>query len=167
MARNHYSSEKAIYLFFNKNLQAYKPISYYHECFANIPILILYGDKDWAPVDQGQELVDLIGEHAKIDYVTNSGHMLCSDNHEELTAKIIEFSLLKKEEENLQSKKFNVTKGDKEEAESQFVEIKLEEAEKGEMIFKKEILKSNYKSDNSSENSFSTEFTKNYEAESI
>lgn len=100
MARNHYSSEKAIYLFFNKNLMAYKPISFYSECLQNIPVLILYGDRDWSPVDQGKELVSLLGKNSKVDFVSDSGHMLSSDNFEELSSKILEFTLSHEDSES-------------------------------------------------------------------
>jgi hypothetical protein len=54
--RNHSGSEKAIFAFFNKNLQAYKPITYYYEFLKNKPVLILYGGDDWCPKSHAEDV---------------------------------------------------------------------------------------------------------------
>jgi hypothetical protein len=50
------TSEFLIYHFFNGSIQAYKPIIYYYECFENIKIDFIYGDRDWNPIDHAEEV---------------------------------------------------------------------------------------------------------------
>lgn len=50
------SSEYSIFSFFNKNLQAYKPINYFSEILKEKKILILYGKDDWSPVSHAEEV---------------------------------------------------------------------------------------------------------------
>ncbi len=53
----HFSwSENTIFAFFNKNIRAYKPITYYYESLKDLKIQIQYGDRDWCPVQQGEDV---------------------------------------------------------------------------------------------------------------
>jgi hypothetical protein len=54
--RNSSGSENAIFSFFNKNLQAYKPLTYYYECLLNVNIYILYGGDDWCPMSHAEDV---------------------------------------------------------------------------------------------------------------
>jgi hypothetical protein len=56
LLRNKTGSERAIFKFFNKNLQAYKPITYYAELLKNKSILILYGGDDWCPKSHAEDV---------------------------------------------------------------------------------------------------------------
>jgi hypothetical protein len=56
LMRNKISSEQAIFHFFDRNLQPYKPITFYCEKLKDIRILILYGDKDWSPRSQAEDV---------------------------------------------------------------------------------------------------------------
>ena len=56
LLRNKTGSEKAIFKFFNKNLQAFKPITYYSEHLTNIPMLVLYGGDDWCPKSHAEDV---------------------------------------------------------------------------------------------------------------
>lgn len=54
--RNQSRSEKAVFTFFNKNLQAFKPLTYYSEFLKGIKILVLYGGDDWCPKSHAEDV---------------------------------------------------------------------------------------------------------------
>ncbi len=57
LMRNKISSEQAIFGFFDRNLQPYKPITFCYELLKEIPILVLYGDGDWSPRSQAEDVI--------------------------------------------------------------------------------------------------------------
>jgi len=89
--RNQSCSEKAIFQFFDKNLRAFKPITYYAEFLKDVKILFLYGDIDWCPSRHAQDLRDLIPDNVEIDTVSDSGHLLYNDNYDELVEKMLAY----------------------------------------------------------------------------
>jgi len=96
--RNKSCSEKAIFNFFDKNLRAFKPLTYYYEFLKDIKILFLYGDVDWCPTRHALDLKELCPNNIDIDIVSESGHLLYNDNYEEMTDKILAY--LQKEGNN-------------------------------------------------------------------
>jgi len=89
MFRNHSTSENAIYNFFDKNLRAYKPITYSYELLKDTKILFLYGDRDWCPIKHAQDLQRLLPDNVEIETVSSSGHVIYGDNHNEMIDKIL------------------------------------------------------------------------------
>ncbi len=88
----------------------------YSEYLKNVPILILYGGDDWCPRSHAEDvqnyffinqLQNLLPESVEIDIVSDSGHLIYTDNYEELSDKIIAYLKTNKEvtkkiyEENL------------------------------------------------------------------
>jgi hypothetical protein len=49
-------SEKAIFSFFNKNLQAFQPITAFSEYLEEKKILVIYGLEDWSPVSHAEDV---------------------------------------------------------------------------------------------------------------
>ena len=88
---NRFTSEKSIFIFFNKNIQPYKPITYHYELLINKKVLILFGEHDWVPIKQAEDLKKLLGDDVSIDTVSNSGHLLHVDNPKEVILKILKF----------------------------------------------------------------------------
>jgi len=91
LMRNKSSSEKAIFNFFDKNLRAFKPLTFYYDIIQDLRILVLYGDVDWCPVKQSMDLKDLSPDNIEIGIVSDSGHLLYTDNHKELCDKILSY----------------------------------------------------------------------------
>ena len=56
LMRNKICSEKSIFALFDRNLQPYKPITFLYELLKDINILILYGDNDWSPRSQAEDV---------------------------------------------------------------------------------------------------------------
>lgn len=83
------SSENLIYKFFNGHIQAYKPICFYYETLENIKIDFIYGDADWNPIEHAEELKRLLPDKVDIHICSNSGHLLITDNPDELCKMII------------------------------------------------------------------------------
>lgn len=54
------SSEKAIFSFFNKNLQAYQPVTAFSDYLKEKKILVIYGLEDWSPVSHAEDVKDFI-----------------------------------------------------------------------------------------------------------
>jgi len=57
--------------------------------------LFLYGDVDWCPISHALDLKELSPENVEIETVSDSGHMIQTDNFNELSEKI--FVYLKRE----------------------------------------------------------------------
>lgn len=51
--------ENAIFTFFNKNLQAYQPVTDFSEYFKYKKILIIYGEEDWSPISHAFDVNNL------------------------------------------------------------------------------------------------------------
>ena len=51
------NSEKAIFSFFNKNLQAFQPITEFSDFLKHKNVLIIYGDEDWSPVSHAEDVI--------------------------------------------------------------------------------------------------------------
>jgi pimeloyl-ACP methyl ester carboxylesterase len=89
--KNKFTAESAIFVFFNKNLQPYKPIVYHYDVLIEKKILMLYGDRDWVPMKPAEEMQRVLGESVEIDTVSNSNHMVHVSNPEELASKVFDF----------------------------------------------------------------------------
>jgi pimeloyl-ACP methyl ester carboxylesterase len=90
--KNKDGSDKCIFILFDKNLQANKPLNIYHDELKDVDILILYGDRDWCPAKHGEEFKNMFSQNnVTIDYVKDSGHLIQTDNYDELSEKIIKY----------------------------------------------------------------------------
>jgi pimeloyl-ACP methyl ester carboxylesterase len=89
--KNQFTAESAIFIFFNKNLQPYKPIVYHYDVLLEKKILMLYGDRDWVPMEPAEEMRKVLGVNVEIDTVSNSNHMVHASNPEELASKVLDF----------------------------------------------------------------------------
>jgi len=49
-------SERAIFSFFNKNLQAFHPITAFSDFLKEKNILVIYGLEDWSPVSHAEDV---------------------------------------------------------------------------------------------------------------
>jgi len=123
MFRNDAGSEQAGFNFFDKNLRAYKPLTFYYENLKDTKILILYGDVDWSPIKHAEELQKLLPDTVEIDMVTKSGHVLYTDNYEECTQKIIAFFESEKQNEDTASETSNSNISDSKSDKSEIVNI--------------------------------------------
>lgn len=50
------NSERAIFSFFNKNLQAYQPITGFSDYLKEKHVLVIYGNEDWSPVSHAEDV---------------------------------------------------------------------------------------------------------------
>lgn len=95
-----YSSDSAVYSFFDKNLKAYKPLSLFIENFRALKgrkILIAYGAEDWCPSINGEEFQKLLGrENVELITISKSNHMMQTDNYVELLEKLNDFFIKEK-----------------------------------------------------------------------
>jgi pimeloyl-ACP methyl ester carboxylesterase len=89
--KNRFTAEAAIFIFFNKNIQPYKPIIYHYDVLQGKKILMLYGDRDWVPMKPAEEMQRVLGSNVEIDTVSNSNHMVHVSNPEELASKVVGF----------------------------------------------------------------------------
>ena len=86
------SSDPSVYALFDKNLKAYKPLSFFLDAFKGKKILLSYGENDWCPRENGEEFKKLLGKNM-VDIITisNCNHMVQSDNYKELNEKLINY----------------------------------------------------------------------------
>ena len=95
-----YASDSALYAFFDKNLKAYKPLALFIEEIKKLKgktILIAYGEEDWSPVINGEVFQNLLGkDQVEIITISNSNHMMQTDNYKELLEKLNDFFIKEK-----------------------------------------------------------------------
>ncbi len=57
----------------------------------NKKILFLFGENDWVPFRQAEDLKKLLGDNIMIEIISDSGHLLHVDNPKEVILKMFKF----------------------------------------------------------------------------